>query len=57
MCNGKCDTHNRLHVLQSDRLLQHHLVEGPNEESFGGNKQKCQDLKKKITKFDIPSAL
>lgn len=28
------DTHNRLHVQQDDRLLQHHLVEWPNEESF-----------------------
>lgn len=27
------DTHHRLHVLQGDRLLQHHLVERPDEES------------------------
>lgn len=31
-------THNRLHVLEGDGLLQHHLVERPNEESFEEHK-------------------
>lgn len=31
-------THNRLHVLEGDWLTQHHLVEGPNEESCEVNK-------------------
>ncbi len=42
----ECDTHNRLHVLEGDRLLQHHLVERPNEESFEEHKQKCQHIVK-----------
>lgn len=35
-CSG---TYNRLHVLKSDRLLQHHLVERPNKESLQKQKK------------------
>lgn len=53
-CCRRC-TYNRLHVLKSDWLLQHHLVERPNEESLQGKTKRQIKGFKHLRGVFIPS--